>query len=76
MVGGHIGDDVAGLTPEQAEFFNRAERVFGHGRLSAAIEDAKDDLIKRNERGGIVKGGNPVIGFIAEERPKPAADSN
>jgi hypothetical protein len=67
---------VADLTPEQADFFNRAERVFGHGRLSAAIEDAKEDVIKRNQTGGIVKGGNPVIGFVPEKRAKPAVESD
>jgi hypothetical protein len=68
---------VSGLSPEQADFFNRAERVYGTGHLSAAIEDARDDLSRRNERGTVVKGGNPVIGFVPEKKTrKPSSDAS
>jgi len=57
-----------GLSPEQADFFNRATRVYGHGHLSSTIKDAKSDLIKRNESGTIVRSGRRVIGFTPEKR--------
>jgi len=56
----------SGLTPEQEAYFDRVERVFGNGSFSAKIDDARDDVVRRNGGSGIVKGGNPVIGFRLE----------
>lgn len=59
---------MAGLTPEQSDYFARAERVFGSGEFSEKIEDAREDLIRRNSDRGIVRGESRVIGFVPEKQ--------
>ncbi len=64
---------MSGLTPEQDAYFDRAERMFGKGKFSETIEEAKQDLTRRNA-GGVVRSGNRVIGFVPEKEKEDSSE--